>query len=223
MAGETFEQLIDGIAAWEESISQINFPTNSPALFLDRDGVVMEEAHFPRCATDVRLTPGAGEAVGRANQAGIPIVLITNQSGIGRGYFGWDAFFEVQDELVRQLAQHDAHIDLVMACGYYGKGIPPFDVDDHPWRKPAPGMLLRASEILPLDLASSFIVGDRISDLGAGKAAGLKSGAIVRTGHGGDTTARLSSKHLNEWSDAEFDLTIEHTMADAIHRWLDRH
>ncbi|EFL89545.1 HAD-IIIA family hydrolase [Ahrensia sp. R2A130] len=221
MSDGSFKQLIDGIAAWEERSSDAEFPPCSPALFLDRDGVLMEEAHFPKCAADVRLTQGAGEAVALVNQADIPVVLVTNQSGIGRGYFDWDAFVEVQNELLRQLALHGAHLDFIMACGYYGKGVAPFDVDNHPWRKPAPGMLLRASETLSIDLVSSHIIGDRMSDLSAGRAAGLKSGTIVRTGHGAAITNALTADDMKDWHDKGFDLGIEDTMAKAIHQWLE--
>ncbi len=154
------------------------------ALFLDRDGVVAIEAHYLHKIEDARLDPGASAVIAEANRLGLPVVLVTNQAGIGYGYFGWDEFIAVQEKLLGDLAAGGAKIDAVFACPHHAKGKPPYDHPDHPARKPNPGMLLMAGERLDLDLTRSWIVGDRESDLAAGKNAGLAGGLQVLTGHG---------------------------------------
>ena len=155
-----------------------------PALFLDRDGVVVQEVGYLSRAENVVLEAGAAKTIAAFNQAGVPVVLVTNQSGVARGYFGWPAFEAVQGALADRLAADGAHLDAVFACGYHESGLGPLAVADHPWRKPAPGMLLAAAERLGVGLARSLIVGDRAQDLAAGRAAGLSRGLHVATGHG---------------------------------------
>ena len=167
-----------------------------PALFLDRDGVVVEEVGYLSCAEDVVLEAGAARTISAFNRAAIPVVLVTNQSGVARGYFGWAAFEAVQAALTGRLAAAGAHLDAVFACGYHESGLGPLAVADHPWRKPAPGMFLAAAERLGVDLARSLIVGDRAQDLAAGRAAGLRLGLHVATGHG-DSAERAAAAALS--------------------------
>ena len=151
----------------------------------DRDGVVVEEVGYLSRPEDVVLEVGAAETIAAFNRLGAPVVLVTNQSGVARGYFDWRAFEAVQDEIGHRLAAAGAHLDAVFACGYHEGGIGPLAVADHPWRKPAPGMFHAAAEWLGVDLSRSFIVGDRAQDLAAGRTAGLAGGVQVATGHGG--------------------------------------
>lgn len=146
-----------------------------PALFLDRDGVIVEETHYLSRVVDVVLIEGAGTIVADANRRGVPVVVVTNQAGIGRGYYDWEAFAAVEEEIAQQLARCDARIDAAFACGFY---------PEHPGRKPNPGMLLAAARMLNLDLARSWIVGDHASDIEAGANAGLRGGLHLLTGHG---------------------------------------
>ena len=155
------------------------------ALFLDRDGVVVEEVGYLSRPQDVVLEARAAETIAAFNRVGAPFVLVTNQSGIARGYFDWRAFEAVQDEIAHRLAAGGAHLDAVFACGYHESGLGALAVADHPWRKPGPGMFHAAAERLGVDLSRSFIVGDRVQDLAAGRAAGLAGGLHVATGHGG--------------------------------------
>ncbi len=156
-----------------------------PALFLDRDGVLVEEVGYLHRPDDVRQIPGAAAVVAAANRAGLPVAAITNQSGIGRGYYGWSEFQATQARISADLAAKGAALDLVLACPYHPEGQPPYRHPAHFCRKPRPGMILRAAERFGLDLAGSWIVGDRAIDLEAGRAAGLAGGVQVLTGHGG--------------------------------------
>lgn len=167
-----------------------------PALFLDRDGVIVAEVNYLRRIEDVQLTEGAASLIAAANQRGIAVVMVTNQAGVGRGIYGWADFSAVQDEIYSFLALEGARIDAVFACGYHEKGQPPLDAPDHPWRKPNPGMIRTAAEALSLDLARSWIVGDRASDLAAGSSAGLAGGALVETGYGSEREEREAAQAL---------------------------
>ncbi|HER26728.1 MAG TPA: HAD family hydrolase, partial [Rhodospirillales bacterium] len=147
-----------------------------PALFLDRDGVVVIEAHYLHKVENVELIPGAAATIAAANQKGIPVIFVTNQAGVGYGYFGWPDFYAVQDRIFADLAAEGAFVDGVYACPFHENGKPPYDQGDHPCRKPNPGMLLGAANTMNIDLRRSWIVGDRAGDVLAGKNAGLAGG-----------------------------------------------
>ncbi len=155
-----------------------------PALFLDRDGVIVDEVHYLHRPEDASLVPGIAELISTANAKSIPVVVVSNQSGIGRGMYGWDDFIAVQREIDRLLAARGAVLDAVFACPFHRDAEPPYDVDDHPDRKPNPGMLLRAARLLDIDLARSWFVGDTVVDIEAAAAAGLAGAVHVLTGHG---------------------------------------
>ncbi len=159
-------------------------PALRAALFLDRDGVIIEEVPYLHRPEDIRFIPGAAETIAAANRAGLPVVVVTNQSGIGLGLYGWAEFVATQEQILRDLVAAGAVPDMIIACPYHPKGKPPYLHPDHPDRKPRPGMLLRAAERLELDLGRSWIVGDRAIDMEAGRAAGLAGGLHVKTGHG---------------------------------------
>lgn len=157
-----------------------------PALFLDRDGVVMEDRGYVHNPADVHLIDGATDVISEANRLGIPVVLVTNQGGIALGYLDWPDFARVQDRLFDLLAAKRANLDGVFANPFHPRGTGPLAHPDHPARKPNPGMLKAAAEWLDIDLAASWIVGDHASDLQAGRNAGLSGGMHVLTGHGSE-------------------------------------
>ncbi|MGB0670943.1 MAG: D-glycero-alpha-D-manno-heptose-1,7-bisphosphate 7-phosphatase [Rhodospirillales bacterium] len=169
-----------------------------PCLFLDRDGVIVEEVNYLHRPEDCRLERGAAAIIRKANEADIRVVVVTNQAGIARGYFGWEDFRAVQDCMVGLLAAEGARLDAVFACPHHAKGRPPFGHPDHPARKPNPGMLTRAFARLAILAGQSWIIGDRASDLGAGRNAGLAGGVHVGSGHGGDDGERQKALALAE-------------------------
>ena len=194
-----------------------------PALFLDRDGVVVEEKHYLHRVEDVALTAGAGDAIAAINRLGVAVVLITNQAGIGRGIFDWEAFGAVQDEVHRRLAACGARLDAVYACAYHAEAKPPFREADHAWRKPNSGMLDAAAADLGLDLSGSWVVGDRASDLAAGAGAGLAGGTLVATGYGCDPAEIAGAARLaTAVEDRLFATCRAETLADAIATLLSR-
>ena len=156
-----------------------------PALFLDRDGVINEDVGYLHEPDELQLIPKAADVIAKANSLGIAVIVVTNQGGIGLGYFDWPEFVAVQDRMAALLAEAaPARIDGIFASPYHPRGTGVYAHPDHPSRKPNPGMLLAAAELLNLDLSKSWIVGDHWRDLEAGKNAGIAGGMHVLTGHG---------------------------------------
>lgn len=140
------------------------------------------------------LIEGAAEAIARANALAVPVIVVTNQSGIGRGLFGWNELLAVEERIEALLADRGARIDAVLACPFHRDGREPFRHADHPARKPNPGLLLRAEAELGVDLAASWIIGDRAGDVAAGRAAGLAGGMHVWTGWGSEPGERDAAR-----------------------------
>lgn len=144
-----------------------------PALFFDRDGTLMKEVDHCHHPEEVEAIEGAALGLAKAHEQGWYNVIITNQSGIGRGYFTEEEFKSVQEELQRQLGG-------LIDAAYMSPDLPQ---TNSLRRKPAPGMILEAVADLGIDLLSSFMIGDRASDIDAGKAAGCRT-ILVLTGYG---------------------------------------
>ena len=159
-------------------------PRPVPGLLLDRDGVLVKEVNYLHRRQDVEIAPGAGALLRWAAQAGLPVAVVTNQAGIARGMFGWDEFLAVQDEIAARLAAEGAGVDLTIACPFHPEHTKGWDGAHAHWRKPGPGMLQQAGDLLNLDLSRSWMVGDNESDIAAAKAAGLAGAVHVLTGHG---------------------------------------
>ena len=201
----------DGI--WMQFLNPAQGLGLRPTLFLDRDGVILTETHYLHTVEDTELIEGAADTIRRANMLGLPVVVVTNQSGIGRGIYGWAEFAAVQEKMLNDLAEADAHVNAVMACSFHDGAKAPWNISDHPDRKPNPGMLMRAERFLPVDYSRSWIVGDHASDLEAGKAAGLEGGMHVWSGHGSHPGERE-----NAWNTAGdgYTLTEGDSIADAL-------
>jgi D-glycero-D-manno-heptose 1,7-bisphosphate phosphatase len=144
-----------------------------PALFVDRDGTLMVEVDHCHDPADVKAYPGAAEELSRARSLGWAVIIITNQSGIGRGYFTEAQFLSVQDELIKQLG---GNID----ASYMSPDLPG---SGSTRRKPAPGMILEAAQDHSIDLSRSFMIGDRNFDIECGRNAGVRT-ILVETGYG---------------------------------------
>lgn len=149
------------------------------ALFLDRDGVINVEIHRLHRPEDVVVIPGVAETIAKANAWNVPVVVITNQAGIGHGLYDEAAYRATNARICELVAP--ARIDAFHHC-------PHTPSDACRCRKPLPGMLLDAARALDLDLARSVFVGDKESDLEAGRAAGCAA-FLVRTGYGKSVTS----------------------------------
>jgi len=152
-------------------------PIKAPALFLDRDGVIIKDMHHIADESLVRLHTGAKGLISQATANGFPVVVITNQSGIARGYFDWQKYELITDRMIHLLGPN------CQISGIYANGYGPEAPKDS-WRKPSPAMLIAAAQDLNLDLGHSIMVGDRLTDIVAGARAGVRSLVHVKTGHG---------------------------------------
>jgi D-glycero-D-manno-heptose 1,7-bisphosphate phosphatase len=173
-----------------EGLGSIGQPLRAPVaragLFLDRDGVVVEEVNYLRRRQDVRLERGAAALVRWANEKAIPVMVTTNQAGIARGLFDWATYQGVEGEIHAQLGAGNAHIDLTLACPFHPDFTPGYGESHAHWRKPGAGMLHLAADRLNVDLSASWFIGDKLSDIQAAKAAGLPGAILVLTGYGAE-------------------------------------
>ena len=145
-----------------------------PALFLDRDGVVNEDCGFVCDVERFRWVAGTPEAIKAANDRGYLVFVVTNQSGVARGFFGEEAVHLVHRHIQAELRAIGAHVDDFRHCPYYPQGSVPAYARDSSWRKPNPGMLIDLMAHWCVDRSASIMIGDRASDAAAGTAAGIE-------------------------------------------------
>jgi D-glycero-D-manno-heptose 1,7-bisphosphate phosphatase len=157
-----------------------------PAVFLDRDGTIAEEVGYLNHASRFRMFPCVPAAIRRLNEAGLPVVVVTNQSGVGRGYFPESLVHSVNEIMKKELVAVAARIDAVYFC-------PHTSANGCNCRKPKTGMLERAALECSLDLARSFVVGDRYGDIELARNVRAR-GILVRTGYGEGELAWHSAK-----------------------------
>ena len=147
-----------------------------PGVFLDRDGTIAEEVGYLNHASRFRMFPFVPAAIRRLNDSGLPVFVVTNQSGVGRGYFPESLVHTVHDLMIQQLAAAGAHLDGVFYC-------PHISTELCACRKPGTGMLDQSSAEHGIDLQRSFVVGDRYADVELANRTGAR-GILVRTGYG---------------------------------------
>lgn len=151
-----------------------------PAIFLDRDGVIIENVpSYIRSWEEVRFIPKSLIALKKAQSSSYKIVIVTNQSAVGRGILALESAWEINHRLVNVIQQAGGRVDGIYMC--------PHAPEDHcNCRKPKPGLILQAATELSLDLPRSILIGDALSDLLAGQAAGIPKNILVRTGRGSE-------------------------------------
>ncbi|HAM72973.1 MAG TPA: D,D-heptose 1,7-bisphosphate phosphatase [Verrucomicrobiales bacterium] len=183
---ERYDKVCAEVASGVVARSSLADP--APAVFLDRDGTLNREADGLRSIDALELLPGAAEGVQRLNQAGLRVVVVTNQPVVAKGQVTEGELREIHNKLESLLGLEHAFVDRIYHCPHHPeKGFPgerPELKIDCDCRKPRPGMLLRAARELNLDLGRSWMVGDTTVDVAAARAAGVKP-VLVRTGHGG--------------------------------------
>ncbi len=155
------------------------------AVFMDRDGTVSEEIGYMYHAGLYKPFPWAGPAIRKINENGMKAVLITNQSGVGRGYFDERSIEEVHAKLMAELANHSAALDAIYICPHH----PEAGCD---CRKPNPGMLLRAEKEMQIDLGRSYVIGDKYVDIETAHHVGATS-VLVLTGYGREERERYKT------------------------------
>lgn len=184
-----------------------------PAVFVDRDGTLMEEVHYCNDPRKVRIIPGAGDALRELRCAGYATVLVTNQNGIGRGIISPEQYEAVHQRLLEMLGENA--LDRAYMCA---------DLSGQPStrRKPAPGMLLEAASELSLDLGRSWIIGDKPIDIECGINAGVP-GVLVKTGYGhaaGECGAKFVAEDIvdaTRWILEK--LRVDSKVQPAVHTW----
>jgi D-glycero-D-manno-heptose 1,7-bisphosphate phosphatase len=163
-----------GFAPWRWLLAEA--ASLRPAVFLDRDGTIAEEVGYLNDVSRFRMFPFTARAIQRLNRAKLAVIVITNQSGVARGYFPESLIGAVHELMTTQLAKEGAHTDALYYCPHKGD-------DACVCRKPKPGMLERAAREHGLDLRRSFVVGDRYGDIELAHRVGAR-GIMVRTGYG---------------------------------------
>ena len=179
----------------KKEIATSRYKVPRSAIFLDRDGVVIEDVHYIRKRECVKLLAGAKKLIETAVRKMIPVVLITNQSGISKGLFGWREYDEVTEEMKLQLGEN------CRFAGIYASGDSE-STSTYSWRKPLPRMIEEAAKDLNIDVRSSVLVGDRMTDLQCGLNAGVERLVhVMSSSHAEREVARI-----NEW---EKELRVE--------------
>ena len=153
------------------------------AVFLDRDGTINEEVEYLSDLKKFKLLPEVAPAIKLLNEHGFKVIVITNQAGVARGYFGEDKVKEIHQEMKRQLREKDAYLDGIYYCPHHPtEGIGEYKKNC--WRrKPNPGMLEKAAKDFDLDLSQSYVIGDQLTDIKLGNNAGCET-VLVLTGYG---------------------------------------
>jgi len=152
-------------------------------VFIDRDGTLNEERDFVKRPEDLRLVEGAADAVKTLNELGVVTCVISNQSGIARGFFSEADLAGIHSALEMQLLEAGARLDRIYYCPHHAtEGIPPYRIDCE-CRKPKPGMLRMAEREFNIDLSRSFVIGDKLDDISAGIAVDATT-ILVLTGYG---------------------------------------
>ncbi len=154
------------------------------AVFLDRDGTISRDVPYCSRVEDFEILPAVPEAIRLLKQNGFKVVVITNQSGVGRGYFTEVTLVQIHEHMEKELARHNARVDAIYYCPHHPD-------DGCECRKPKPGMLLKAADELGINFARSFMVGDSGMDIRAGKAVGCQTVLMVNG----------SNKEMNETPD----------------------
>jgi D-glycero-D-manno-heptose 1,7-bisphosphate phosphatase len=163
------------------------------AVFLDRDGVIIQNREsYVRCWEDVEFLPFALQSLRLLSQSPLKIIIVTNQSAIGRGIISASQAASINERIVQMINEAGGRVDGLFVC--------PHTPEDHcSCRKPLPGLIFQAAETLCIDLLASFMIGDALTDIQAGQAAGIPINILVKTGRGQEQvqSSLEENHHLN--------------------------
>jgi D-glycero-D-manno-heptose 1,7-bisphosphate phosphatase len=165
------------------------------AIFLDRDGTLNEDVGYPGLYSQVHIYPYSIEAVRKINRAGLLAVVVTNQSGVGRGLFTEAALRKIHRKMNEEFTSQQARLDGIYYCPHYiGSALPEYNLDCT-CRKPFPGLGLRAAQELDIDLHRSYMIGDKVEDILFGRAIGARP-ILVLTGYGRQAQGQLREEGI---------------------------
>ena len=159
----------------------------SRAIFLDRDGVLIEDRHYLHRVEEVVFTPGTFAGLKRLADAGFQLIIVTNQSGVGRGYYTMSDVEKVHAHITTEFQRHGISVRKIYVA-------PEAPDQESRGRKPSPQFLFDARDEFGIDLANSYIVGDKLIDLECGWNAGLRKSLLVRTGYGQETERKHAAE-----------------------------
>ena len=183
-----------------------------PAVFLDRDGTINEQMGYINHISRFHLLPQAAEAIKLFNDHGLPVVVVTNQSGLARGYFPEELLNQVHEKMERQLAEQGARVDRIYICSHHPEAKEEKFRINCDCRKPKTGLFTRAAKDMNIDLSRSYVVGDRWSDLKSAAAVNAKS-ILVLTGYG-----RGDRQYIGPAQQVQPDYVADDLLAAA--RWI---
>ena len=145
------------------------------AVFLDRDGTIIEDVGYLDDCNRIKLLPGAVEAIRLLNKSGYRVIIVTNQAGVAKGYFSEEKLQEINAGLLEAMSGQGAHVDKIYYCPHNIEGSVEEYKKECSWRKPNPGMIEEAAREYDLDIKNSFMIGDKRSDIEAGCRAGCRT------------------------------------------------
>ena len=195
---EKFNQYFQSNSSYDKHVilnkKSLNNKALKPAIFLDRDGVIIKDMHYIRDSKDVELLQGIKKLLLISHELGWLNIVITNQSGIARGLFKWQDYEKVTFKMIEMLGT------TFLIDAIYANSLEPCDnLPKDSWRKPNPNMLMQASFDFDINLKDSILIGDRLTDLLAGHNAGLQKFVHVLTGHGVEEKKYIKEKFLNNY------------------------
>lgn len=172
------------------------------AAFIDRDGVINEERGYVHKVGDFSFLPGAIEGLRRLQDEGYILVIVTNQAGIARGYYSEEDFHTLTSYMLSELKNHGVHITATYYCPHHPNAGLGHYKQQCDCRKPRPGMILCATAEHNIDLSKSVLIGDKLSDIEAGRLAGVGTLVLVESGHRFETESANSAHHVSTDLDA---------------------
>lgn len=182
-----------------------------PALFLDRDGVIVQDTGYLSDPDGVAIIRAAATLVRRANELDIPVLVITNQSGIDRGLLDWTGFAAVEKKIADGLAKFGARSDATAACPFHPDHTKGYNHQKAQWRKPGPRLIEAVANNLNISLQGSWIIGDRKRDILAGRNAGLTGGILI-----GRQSIDMSENDLQRHAPGPFVIRTAETVSIAM-------
>jgi len=171
--------------------------TMRPAVFVDRDGTINEQMGYINHPSRFVLLPGVAEAIRLLNENHFFVIVVSNQSGVARGYFPESLVLRINELMVEQLSKQGARLDAIFYCPHHPSGVVSEYAVTCDCRKPGTGLIERACGQLPIDIQRSYVIGDTCSDLEMAEHAGMP-GVLVKTGYGlGELEYVLPRKRVN--------------------------
>lgn len=186
-----------------------------PALFLDRDGVIVRDTGFLSNPNSVKIIPETAALMRQANQSGVPVLVVTNQSGIDRGLLDWNDFAAVENSIASRLAELGARSDATAACPFHPDFTTGYNDNHEQWRKPGPGLLNALANTLGIVLSASWLIGDRSRDIEAARNAGLAGGILITS-----EATKEADCNLEQPASSSFIMQIADSPAQAAKQFL---